>query len=425
MPMDKDYDVVVVGGGPAGAISAYLLAKANFRVALIDPAKTPRRLEGMSDKLIAWLHQQDLLRYIPDLTHGVPRFASWNGEQSQFNQETLVERSAMDAGLRQAADDAGVTIYRDTATSTSLCATLSRGGTLHARFMIDARGRKAHHAHPVTRGPSTVAIGGWLDTTAPDAAAAHVIPCDMGWAWAARTNDGRTWIQATLDASEKSAPPQQRLQDVIAMIQPECIIPLEGEPSDLVVRECAPVIPTSPLSPYCIPAGDAAAAMDPLSGQGMFWAISGALAACAAIKTLDKQPSKTNEQLVCDYIGQRIRDTYLRQARLGRDFLQMETRFSTAPFWQKRCAFPDQTPLHTPLQGIETQESIAVENGILVRKTLLITPQEPSGVAWINGISAIDAWALFRQDGGKEAMASRWGDEKAKQLTHWFNERCA
>lgn len=40
--MIEAYDVVVVGGGPAGAIAAYELAKRSFRVALVEKQKLPR-----------------------------------------------------------------------------------------------------------------------------------------------------------------------------------------------------------------------------------------------------------------------------------------------------------------------------------------------------------------------------------------------
>ncbi len=40
--MSEAYDAVVVGGGPAGAIAAYELAKRAFRVALVEKAKLPR-----------------------------------------------------------------------------------------------------------------------------------------------------------------------------------------------------------------------------------------------------------------------------------------------------------------------------------------------------------------------------------------------
>ena len=40
--MDRPYDVVIVGAGPAGSLTAYHLAKAGFRVVLLDARRFPR-----------------------------------------------------------------------------------------------------------------------------------------------------------------------------------------------------------------------------------------------------------------------------------------------------------------------------------------------------------------------------------------------
>jgi geranylgeranyl reductase family protein len=40
--MDRLYDVIVVGAGPAGSVSAYLLARRGFRVLLVEKANLPR-----------------------------------------------------------------------------------------------------------------------------------------------------------------------------------------------------------------------------------------------------------------------------------------------------------------------------------------------------------------------------------------------
>ena len=46
--MFPEYDVIVVGAGPAGATAAKCLAEKGIKVALIDKKKFPRDIEGRS-----------------------------------------------------------------------------------------------------------------------------------------------------------------------------------------------------------------------------------------------------------------------------------------------------------------------------------------------------------------------------------------
>ena len=66
-----------------------------------------------------------------------------------------------------------------------------------------------------------------------------------------------------------------------------------------------------------LPIGDASAAMDPLSGHGMFWAVSSALAAAAVRRTLAAGRDAAGDTLARRFLGQRATDLFLRQARIG------------------------------------------------------------------------------------------------------------
>ncbi len=44
--IDKRFDVLVVGAGPAGSITALVLARSGARVALVDKAAFPRDKAG-------------------------------------------------------------------------------------------------------------------------------------------------------------------------------------------------------------------------------------------------------------------------------------------------------------------------------------------------------------------------------------------
>lgn len=422
----ESYDIGIAGGGLAGCISALLLKKQGFDVVLFDPDKTARRLEGIGNRLMQWLSANDLHRVVPNPVR-VNRKASWNGVSNDYNFEFLVERKSMDCAFRDHVAKQGIAVIVETAEYRSkeqgILVTSGSGRQLEVNRVIDARGRKAHSGKHSSHGPATVSIGGWLDRYTPGEAYAQVVPFREGWAWAAHPGDGHAWFQVTLDAVEGKDPPLSRLQEALESCKQHFAHPLSGSFYNILVRGCAPVIGNFESNPRVIPVGDAAAAMDPLSGNGMFWAVSSALAASASINTLEKLPGAASETLVRRYLQERIRENYYRQARLGRDFLRMESRYRDAPFWTKRINFPDNEALHQPQNGIAVKNSIVVEDGILKEKEILITALEPSGVAWVDGIEAAKIWSLYQSKDGLAKMSALWGEEKARTFHSWIEDR--
>ena len=60
---NNTYDVVIIGGGPAGSTSGYLLSKAGLKVIIIDKARFPRQ------KLCGGLLTQKTAQLINSLFH--------------------------------------------------------------------------------------------------------------------------------------------------------------------------------------------------------------------------------------------------------------------------------------------------------------------------------------------------------------------
>jgi flavin-dependent dehydrogenase len=424
----ESFDIAVIGGGPAGCISALLLKKQGFDVVLFDPDKTASRLEGIGNRLMHWFTVNGLDSVIPEPAR-VTRLANWNGNSNDYNFEFLVERKSMDASLRGHVSEQGVALVAQTANyrkvKQAVEVTAASGSRFKVKRVIDARGRKAHSGRQSIHGPATVSIGGWLDKCASEKAFAQVIPFRDGWVWAAHPGGGQAWFQATLDAVDGKSPPLSRLRQAFDACRQQLAQPLCGDFHSILVRGCAPVIGDFTPDPQIIPVGDAAAAMDPLSGNGMFWAVSSALAASAAINTLESRPGAASEALVERHLSERIGETYYRQTRLGRDFLRMETRYRDAPFWSKRLNFPDDQALHQPIEGIQVKKNTVVDDGILKEKEILITPLEPSGVAWVDGVEATEIWSLYQSEDGLARMSDLWGEDKARWFHSWISERLA
>lgn len=389
--MSGSLDVAVVGGGPAGAVFACLAAGDGCRVALVDPVRGAPRSEGLSPRLQGWLARAGLFDASAIRAEAAPRTSFWGDAPVQANAEMIVERAALDLHLRRMAQAAGARIVTGTGQPLPGRVELAEGGVLAARFVIDARGRRAHRARPgARRGPATIAIGAALRLAPDQGPGSRIVPLDQGWLWLACRAGGTGWVQLVLDAADpRGRSPEARLAEALSDARP-CLPPeLEVGPG-LLIRDATPVLAAPAGDLAVIPIGDAASAMDPLSGHGMFWAVSSALAATAVRRTLQRRDDPENRDLALRFLAQRHADVYPRQARLGRDFIRAQPGRLHLPFWSRRAAFPDNEPLDTGEAEPRIARRIVVEDGVLAEAEVVVTPHAPAGLSWIGTERAAD-----------------------------------
>lgn len=416
--MAEQVDLVVIGGGPAGAMSAWLAARDGARVILVDPDRAPARVEGLSPRLLAWLQrsgpgcppQMSLLR--------VPRRSLWAGSAFEGNHEILVSRPDLDRHLRACARKAGAELVIGTASPLPGRARLASGRCIEAPLILDARGRRAVPREGTRRGPPSVAIGNWVHGPADTPPQSIVLPFDLGWLWFACSGGGRAWVQVTLDAADGAkASPARRLAHALDCCAARLPAGFGLAGTAPVVRECSPVLSRVPADLSVLPVGDAAAAMDPLSGHGMFWAVSGALAAAAVRRSL--KDDADSRALARQFLTERARDIFLRQARLGRDFIRSETRRAALPFWRTRAGFPDDEPAHGRIEETTTRRQVVVRDGRLAELDVLVSPRSPGGVAWFGDLPAADLWRAHASGDDTERLVQRFG-RGAEGFQNWL-----
>ncbi len=391
-------DIAIAGGGPAGAFAAILLARAGYDTTLIDSGTSPDRIEGLSPRVVDTFRRSDLDPAVLAIGPRLPRRSLWSGKTDSGNGEHIVSRRRFDQALRDAAADAGAGLIttraeRLTAAAKGASVRLADGSTIEARLVIEARGRRAPMAAGRLRGPATIALSGFTTTTPGATPATAVIPVPEGWIWCVDDGDGKRWLQlsadadAITDAGSADALCRRMLDDdtVIAAIGPT-----ETDFSPALHRGTDSVLVAPEFDPKLPRIGDAAVALDPLSGHGMFFAVSSALAMVPIADALLNGDAETIDYARRFY-ADRIVGTFYRQVRVGRDFYRLEERYAEEPFWAKRRDFPDDMPAYGVVTEPQVSIAVVVEDNRLVEREILVTPDHPGGVARVAGVPIVAA----------------------------------
>ena len=348
------YDVAIVGGGPAGAALAWLLAQRAWRVLLLDDgrhrAAAPR--ETLLYAARAGLQRSGLWDLVaavavPDpFRHG----AIWGRDELVWREEAnaglLLARGVFDAALRRAVAARGV----DLLVGGQLGRLPRRGepvryqdahGGLHelrAQFWVVATGRRPRPEllalQQVQRGPETAALSVVGRHAAADRwAVVEAVP--HGWWW--WIGDGKGGGAATLlcDARELARLGSRRLVDAARAAARGPVAGLTTPRLVHATRATARVLRTSD---DVLLLGDAAATIDPLASQGVEKALAAAEHAAAVLQTAREQPAWWPQ--LREQHARWERGLFAAHAATAQQFLQQEQRFVDAPFWRARLAAP-------------------------------------------------------------------------------------
>jgi len=417
-------DAVVLGAGPAGCVAAKRLAAAGYRVAVIAGEAQRSFHEGASERVVEGLRRDDGRHALAAVGSWVPRTAHWNGEGATVNGEYLVDRRALDRGLIRDAAEAGAFICRGRVSARSdssglhrVLATGPEGAavTIAAEFLIEARGRQAPLRGRSVKGPPTTAFVQRWQVPADVGPATVIAGFADGWGWLAVPGDGTASVQIVVSGRRGAAPRRDgaelhfrswlgRLPEIDGAIA-------DGVPQGGVAARGANAVRAREVldtGGRSIRIGDAALAIDPLSGHGMFEAVSTALAAVPVIRTLLERPG--SGAAARTFYQERIEQAFYRHARAGRELYAREGRWPDSPFWRERSAWPDSESAHAAPQpaAARIDERPVVEDGYIVVRQVVVTPDHPRGVWQIDGVPLVPLLSRLRDNPVTEREIVQW-----------------
>jgi geranylgeranyl reductase family protein len=313
------WDVVVVGGGPAGAACAAAARQADpaARVLVLDRAAFPRdKVCGDGVAAEAFDVLAGLGLDTAALTAGFPpvprlRLRSPGGstvERPLRRPAAVVPRAVLDARLLDAALATGARLRRHTVRRVEVGPDgVVVDGVLRARVLVGADGaesvvRRAVGVRPNPPSALAVAIRGYAPEPPGQAGVQVVTTTPQRWpayAWSFPTGDGR----ANVGYGElvSGGVTRQGLLEGLHRLLPGV------EPDGLRAHR----LPLStarprPAAGRVLLAGDAASLVNPLTGEGIYYAVlSGALAGRAAVTGAD--PGAAYRRALAARLGRSLR----------------------------------------------------------------------------------------------------------------------
>ena len=355
------WDVVVIGGGPAGSTAAHLLASWGWSVCLIHRSSTrPTLAESLppsTRKLLAHVGQLDAVERAAfhPCDGTVARWAEAARTTATDVPGFHVSRAAFDRVLRDCAASAGVRIADgvvrrvDHGGSASVTYAAATGEmiTVHAPEVLDCSGRAGIVARRGFRRTRqryrTLAIAAEWECAAwpvDEQARTLVESCAGGWAWSAPLTATRRQCTVMIEGGgadrtstlrevyEREIAKTTAIRDRLAASGAVRV----GAPwaCDASIYDCARAADEGVLL-----VGDAASFIEPLSSAGVKKALLSAWRAAIVANTcLKRSPAAAAAR---DFYTQREREVYADCTQRSRLFFAEAAAAYASPFWFARA----------------------------------------------------------------------------------------
>lgn len=322
------FDVTVVGGGPAGAICALLLARTGLGVCLVQRAghqsSGVELVSGRARRLIGQ-HCPEFFERTVGGTEinetisrwGTPEPVTWNAMCSPWGAGVAVDRASFDEALRVAANDAGAVILSGEVRSAERQAgqwqllLQDRGAEqlLAAQFLVLATGSSGRRLVNRKAGmPAQFALMARVGTKSGESH--HALYLEIGktgW-WYALPDPGGTLFVgfcAGRDLVRRMRRPMSVAftEELRGSRLLGSILPATAATTRVFGRPAGPQLYERVTGDGWIAVGDAAFVPDPLSGMGIEFAIESAKLGAGALLAASRESALADyEAAVSEYI---------------------------------------------------------------------------------------------------------------------------
>jgi flavin-dependent dehydrogenase len=334
------WDVIIIGGGPAGAIAALQLARRHRHVLLVEKSRWPRFkvcggcLGGAALELLKELGLEDLAQNAGAVRLRRLRL-SCDGAvaELQLAHRMGLSRTVFDAALLDAAVEAGAEVCFETTGRLQPCihpgfrsvelTCVGQKVEAKAKAVLLATGLSCGAPEFVTRpwSNSRVGVGMLIEARGLDLArdVLYMACAESGYVGMAPVEAGRFIVAAAIDAAALDAASSPG--EVVRVILEQAGIPVHAELGAAVWRG-TPLLTrqTRPLATHrCLLIGDTAEYAEPFTGEGIGWAMRSAVLASSVVH---EGLHDWNEQ-----IGQRWENLYARNFAYRQRRCRVITRY--------------------------------------------------------------------------------------------------
>lgn len=428
-------DIVVAGGGPAGATISHLLAGYGFDVILLEKHRFPRHQigESLTPRILTIFDFLGLRSdiesagFLPLVGHTVcwgsaqPRTAYYSPDRQRYGFQ--VWRADFDTLLLSHARESGVQVFEDQAVkgvsfrdSESVRVHTSAQHTITAAFFIDASGHAGVLARQGLRQRDelfrTLALTAyWHGTQEADGldrgnTLIEAYPNGMVWSlplhtglrnvtllvdWQAGQHIRKNSLSQFYHTELGKIPYISRLLEGAQVTIPPCAFDASLYTSAHFAHERFLLV------------GDAGLFIDPLSSEGVHTAMASALTGAVVVNTLLQRPHLGTQAR--GFYQQRQQQTYTSHYHQSVAYYQEERRWPDSHFWYQRseaiktrlapaptrAPFPRSSAPRTisHLQWsapVSIEQRPTIEGAYIELRDVAVTPQYPDGIRYLDQV---------------------------------------